>query len=186
MEYDNPYAPPMADLDSSASLTEVTDGWRDGTLLVVPKGAELPDRCLKCNAPAHGYRFKRTLYWLQPAWFILFLMSPPIYIVVYLIVRKKGKATAGLCLTHRKRRVLAILIGWLTSLAGIPTAFLAMFVPDHYRPIPLIAGVVLMVAGLSVGMIGSLVLIPKRIDKRFIWLNKVSPDLLESYPPWRA
>ena len=186
MEHDNPYAPPMADLDNSPRLAEISDGWRDGDLLVVPKGAELPDHCLKCNAPAQGYRFKRTLYWLHPTWFILFLMSPLIYILVYLIIRKKGKATAGLCVLHRKRRRRAILLGWLTSLAGIPTAFAASFVPDPYQAVPIIAGLVLLFAGVIGGMIGSQVLIPKRIDKQFIWLNKVSPDLLAEYPPWPA
>src|SRR5262249_29712640 len=35
--------------------------WRDGSLLVMQKGATLPNRCLKCNAPGDGQWVTRTL-----------------------------------------------------------------------------------------------------------------------------
>ena len=44
------------------------------------KDGEFPDRCIKCNAPAEGYRLKKTLIWHPRAWFFLILLHlfPPI------------------------------------------------------------------------------------------------------------
>jgi hypothetical protein len=36
------------------------------------------------------------------------------------------------------------------------------------------------------GALGARVLVPTRIDKNFIWLTKVSPEYLASFPDWRA
>jgi len=45
---DNPYVAPKAEvLVQDRHLDSSTDAWRDGKLLVVRKGAELTDRCLK-------------------------------------------------------------------------------------------------------------------------------------------
>lgn len=183
MDLENPYAPPMAELDNTPRLATAGDGWRDGSLLVVPKGAELPDRCLKCNAPAQGYRFVRTLSWLSPVWIIL-LLSPLLYIIVYLILRKRGRVAAGLCQRHRKLRGRAIVIGWLTAFAGIASILASGAVPNQYAGIPIVAGIVLLLAGIIGERIGSQVLVAKRINKEFIWLRNVSPDLLASYPAW--
>src|SRR5258706_76322 len=43
--------------------------WRDKKVLVLGVRAALPDRCIKCNAPAEGSRLKRTLYWHPPGWY---------------------------------------------------------------------------------------------------------------------
>ena len=72
----NPYAPPQAEIvDRNLILGEKGDLWRDGKLLLIRKGAELPDRCLKCNEPAEGYRLKRTLSWHPPGWYLLVLLN---------------------------------------------------------------------------------------------------------------
>jgi hypothetical protein len=77
---DNPYAAPKADvLVKDRHLDSSSDAWRDGKMLVVRKGAELPDRCLKCAAPARGYRFSRSLSWHKPVWALTFLISPILY-----------------------------------------------------------------------------------------------------------
>ncbi len=186
MELENPYAPPKAELHESPRQPERTDGWRDGSMLVVPKGAELPDRCLKCNAPAQGYRFVRNLSWLNPLWFVLFLMSPLIYIIVYFILRKRGRVAAGLCQRHRKLRRRAIAIGWLTELAGIAVILIPLAFSTWNPTIPVIGGIVLLLVGFVGGRIGAQVLIPKRINKEFIWLDKVSRELLAEYPAWPA
>ena len=67
-EIENPYAPPKTErLESDRLLDQPDQAWRDRKLLVVrKKGAVLPDRCLKCNAPAEGYRFTRDVSWIRP------------------------------------------------------------------------------------------------------------------------
>jgi len=186
-DFENPYAPPQSELSSKERHLERPDeGWRDGKVLVARKGAELPDRCLKCNAPADGYRFSRTLSWVRPAWLLLFLISPLLLVLVYLIVRRRAKVTVGLCEHHRRIRTRAIARGWLTALAGIATMISAAAVPDNLAPVAAIGGFCLVVAGLIGGAIGSRVLIVRRIDKHFVWLNKVSPEYLAAFADWNA
>ena len=117
---ENPYAAPKSDLVEIEHYTDGRDlAWRDGKKLVVRKGAELPDRCIKCNAPAGGYRYSRTLEWVKPIWLVTLFLGLLLFALVYLIVRKKGKITVGLCEVHRRRRTRAIAWGWLSALAGI-------------------------------------------------------------------
>ena len=52
--------------------------------------------------------------------------------------------------------------------------------------IALIAGLILFFAGLIIGSARARVLIPKRMDKHFVWLSRVSPDYLATLPDWNA
>jgi hypothetical protein len=191
---DNPYAPPQSEaMKRDRHLDYPDPAWRHGNTLVARKGAELPDRCIKCNAPAEGYRFSRNLSWHSPGWYLLIFVSLLIYILVYFLVRWQGRVTVGLCEQHRRKRKQAILWGWLSALGGIGLIVAAGTYSDTVRigaspliPIGFIGGVVLVLGGLIGGMIGSQVLVPTRIDKNFIWLKKVSPDYLAELPDWNA
>jgi hypothetical protein len=190
---DNPYAPPKSEsFNRDRHLDDPHPAWCDGNTLVARKGAELPDRCIKCNAPAGGLRFKRNIYWHSPGWFI-FIISPLIYIIVYLLVRRRAKITVGLCSYHRKKRARAIALGWLTALAGIGFYISVVILAEKRTPvisplayIGMISSFVLLLAGLLGGMIGSQVLVPIRIDKHFVRLRRVSPDYLAELPDWNA
>jgi hypothetical protein len=57
---------------------------------------------------------------------------------------------------------------------------------DSLRPIALNAGIVLLPVGMICGVVGSQVLVPRRIDKHFVWLSRVSPDYLAAFPDWNA
>ena len=59
-------------------------------------------------------------------------------------------------------------------------------VSDSLQPIALIAGGLLFFGGMIGGVTGSQVLVPRRIDKHFVWLSKVSPDYLAAFPDWSA
>lgn len=95
----NPYAPPQAALEAREGI----DCWREGKELVVPTGAELPHRCVKCNAPAVMDK-PRQFTWHSPGWYLLLFVAVLVYIIVALIVRKKVKIAIGLCEAHRQRR----------------------------------------------------------------------------------
>ena len=79
----------------------------------------MPDRCVKCKAPATGFRLKRQLHWHHPAIYILVLVSILIYVIVVLIVRKKAVLHVGLCETHRTQRKWTIAGCWLAALLGV-------------------------------------------------------------------
>ncbi len=195
MDGNNPYAPPASwDLDGDQLGKGSDDAWRDGKLLMVRKGSVLPDRCLKCNATAGGYQFKRDLSWHNPLWSLLLIASPILYVLVYFIVRRRGSVTVGLCPLHRARRSRAIAISWSTAVLGIGSIIAGLAVLESRTPIALgiapanatpfliVAGLFLLFGSLIGGMLGSRVLVPKRIDKTFIWLTNVSPEYLATFP----
>src|SRR5438105_983048 len=93
--------------------------WRSGRVLVMGQGASLPDRCVKCNAPAHGQRLVRKLYWHSPFLYLLILASILIYAIVALIVRKRARVEIGICDSARFQRRLEIALGWLLGLGGL-------------------------------------------------------------------
>lgn len=110
----NPYEAPAAEIAKEEHhLKEPGGAWRDGKLLVMRPEANLPDRCIRCNAPAGGFRFKRNLSWHPPGWYLLLFFNLIIYVIVALIVRKRAKVAVGLCARHRKKRANAIILGWL-------------------------------------------------------------------------
>jgi hypothetical protein len=192
---DNPYAAPKAEvLNKDAHLDAYHDAWRDGKALVVRREAELLDRCLKCAAPTDGYRdrFSRTVSWHRRIWFVLVFISWPLYLIAYYFVRHRTRLTVALCPLHRRKRAQAITIAWLCAIMGVGSMILAGMISDPgsgSQPlvgIAIIAGLVLLFVGIIIGAVGSQVLIPKRIDKHFVWLSRVSPDYLARLPDWNA
>ena len=193
----NPYAAPVTDLNMPRATGE-SGVWRDGPLLVMSKEAELPDRCLKCNAPALGWRLKRNLSWHPQGYFVILLISPILYIIVALIVRKTAQIYAPLCPDHRRVRRRRIALAWIFSLLGPALAIAGGAGSEGVRGIAgeqvgtvftivlVVGGVVMLVAGLVLAVLASQVALPKKIDKRFVWLQKVSPDLVASLPSWLA
>ena len=87
--------------------------------------------------------------------FVLTLSS---YIIVYSLVRRRVWLTVGLCPLHRRNRARAIVLGWLTALAGM--VFDMGKMSGFFQPIALIAGVALFLGGIIGGAVGSLVLVP--------------------------
>ena len=183
----NPYAAPKTDIaELDPHLAEEGDLWRDGHLLVMRKGTELPDRCLRCNEPAEGYRLRRTLAWHRPGWYLLIFLHIIIYIIVALCVRWTARVSAPFCPRHRSKRRRAIAVGWLGSLAGIGLiVFGVSSDPSSNNAIASGIGILLFLASLISGVVISQMVVPQRIDKNFVWLKKVSPDFLAALPEWR-
>ena len=174
----NPYAPPQSDL-SGALIGRDGGVWRDGGLLVMRKDAALPDRCVKCNAPANGRRLKRNLSWHYPAWYLLVLISPLIYIIVALCIRKTAKIHVGICKRHLSRRRIGIAAAWLL----LPVAIATFFLTTEQRAWPIILGSLLILLSPIVGLVASRVVTPKKIDDYYVWLTSVNPDYLAQLPP---
>jgi len=179
MDESNPYAPSEAmELDDRRESEPETVAWRDGELLIVRNGAFLPNRCLQCNEPAAGFRLHQTVMRAHPAVYILVLLGG----LLFFLFAKTGQLSFAICHLHRRKRMLATLKGWLIGLAGVAFIASAAFLPDNLVGILVIVGVGLIVAGGIVGAFASRVLFPARIDKHFIWLTKVSPAFLATFP----
>ncbi len=185
----NPYEAPKTDLLIPREIGEV-GVWRDGALLVMSKDAELPDRCIKCDAPAEGWRLKRKLSWHPPAYYLLILLHVVIYVIVALIIRNKATLYIPLCPEHRRKRRRSIAIAWALCLTGIGAFVTGISgqgrMQDTITPFLLAGGALTFLAGLICAIPASQTVTPKKIDKQYVWLKKVSPELLAGLPSWYA
>lgn len=157
--------------------------WRSGKRVVARTGTVFPDRCVKCNESAAGFRLKRTLYWMHPAWWLLFIVSRLILIIVYFVVRKKAVVHIGLCARHRAKRKLGIIIAW----SSVALGFLVMFGSLAYSPgWCIFAGFMVMLAGGITGGVMAHTVRATKVDKQFVWLAGVHRDIVASLPEWRG
>lgn len=153
---------------------------REGNKLVVPHGAQLPDRCVKCNAPAQGFRLRRRLTWLHPAYLLLLFTGVVFYAIASAMASKSAEIQIGVCPKHRRQRLRAIVGGWTLGLCG------AVLMP--LLAISLQAGWIALVGlGMAlVGMVGGIVVArlvrPSRIDDNQAWLSGVDREYLNELP----
>jgi hypothetical protein len=161
----NPYAAPKAALEARASGKY----WRDGKVAVLTLGVALPPRCVKCNEAALQPMKPRKLYWHHSGWYLLILLNIVIYAIVAMIVRKKAEVTYGVCAKHRSRRRMFIAIGW----GGLVLGVLALALDP-------LAGIVIAVAAVLTGLIGSRLAYPTRITKEEVRLGGCGEAFLAS------
>ena len=148
-------------------------------LAVAPMNAPWPDRCVKCNAPAEGYRLKQALYW-HPAWvYLLILPGVLIYAIVALVIRKSYVGHVGLCPTHRARRRWLLGGGAFVAISSAASCT-AGFAGDPAAAVGL--GVLGVIAGMVMAQVGSYVVRPKKITDAYAWL-KCGKAFTASLPP---
>jgi len=160
--------------------------WRQGNALVMHKAAPLPDICLKSNGKATR-RLPRSLSWHHPAIFILVVISPLIYIIVALILRKT--ATIQLPLTDEwyARRRWRMLVAWLIFFACVALFVLGCMLVEHNDAAGfLLAGSIFGSLGAAIyGLMACRLVSPQRITDQYIWLKGVHPDFLNRLEVWQ-
>jgi hypothetical protein len=152
--------------------------WRSEKFLVLRKDTALPPRCVKCNAPQHGNRIKRRLFWHPPAIYVL-LCAIVVYAIVATIIGKHAVIEVPLCVDHRRSRMRDLLITWFLiflCLAAFGYAIVASSVPFAFVGLGLLFAAAIF-GGLRTTMVG-----PKRIDDHFVWLKGVAPEYLAPFP----
>jgi len=155
--------------------------WQDGLALITSKAIILPDRCVKCNAPANGYRLKRNLSWHDPLFYLIVLASPLIYVIVAMIVRKRARVDIGLCESHKQNRSIALFVAWFLFLAGVAAIVLAF--ASESGMIGLV-GILLVIAAAIYGSLGPRMIYASKIDERFAWIKGVNREYLSQFPQW--
>jgi len=171
----NPYAPPAA-ASHAAPLTTTGELFRDGNLLVARDGAPFPDRCVRCNEPAEGYRLKRTYYWHPPGWYLVIFAGVLIYAIAAVIVRKKATFAVSLCQRHRRRRVLLVALG-----IGIPVLALAAWIATGTDAMGWVLAIAIPV-GVVLAVAGTQLMSPKRIEDGYAYLKGAHPEFLARLP----
>lgn len=174
----NPYAPPVASHAIPSMVVGAgSEVFRDGDLIVARDGAPFPDRCVRCNQAARGYRLKKTFYWHPPSWYLLILLSILIYAIVAMVVRKKASFELALCPQHRKRRRRLIGIG-----LSLPVLMLLVVILSEGESTSVLLMMMGVFVGLVIAIVGAQILSPKKIEDGYAYLKGARPQFLASLP----
>ncbi|MDB6023557.1 MAG: hypothetical protein JWQ04_3414 [Pedosphaera sp.] len=158
--------------------------WRMNKQLVTISETPFPDRCVKCNAPANGFRLKRVLYWQHPAYYLLLLCNLLVLLVVVLIVRKKAVLHVGLCGLHRAQRKQTILIGWLGALGGLTVGLGAFAFSSTWAAVFGVTGFLVFIASAIYGALKGPMVSAAKVTKENVWLKGVHRDFMANLPEW--
>ena len=156
--------------------------WQKGSTLVFNKNAVLPYRCVKCNGPADSW-LKRKLSWHHPALYFLIFAGLLVYVIIAAILSKRATVDIGLCNDHRSKRRSGIILGLLMLIAGIFVAIIGF--ASEYTIVGIV-GLVLVPVGIVWMIVAARLVVVKKIDDRFVWLNGINRDYLAALPsyPW--
>lgn len=155
--------------------------WRTKDQLVTSSGAPFPDRCVRCNAPANGYRLKRQLFWHPPSYYLLILIGLLIYAIVVLCIRHKAVLHVGLCEQHRVRRKWGIAGCWIGAVGGLGLIIAGAVGDTGFLIWP---GILIFLAGVIYGIITGVRVSPVKMTKETVWLRGVNKDFLAELPEW--
>lgn len=157
--------------------------WRDGNLLVVEKGAELPPRCARCGRDAPPPYVTYTARWSLAASQV---RTTKASVLLFLISHRKRRVTFGLCARHKLLRRFAIALGWAFLAFGVTTFVIVFgFMRFPYPP----AGIYVIIAAAVLGILSpfwlfaaTAVLEATYIDRRLARFKGASPRFLEGLP----
>jgi hypothetical protein len=158
---------------------------RQGSKLFIPaplpgQAVELPPICVRCGVQANGKPVKKTFSWHHPALYIL-LLSPIIYAIVAVIVRKSMKVNVPLCNQHAQRRKTAIIFAWLIPVIGVADCFiLPQFKVDP--GVVVLIFIASLVAGLVIWAVAGNPIRPTLIDKYHGEFSGFCETFLQQFP----
>jgi hypothetical protein len=155
--------------------------WRAEKRLVTRSETSFPDRCIKCNAPANGFRLKRVVYWQHPAYYLLLLCNLLVLLIVVLIVRKKAVLHIGLCETHRAQRKQGMIIGWSSLLGSVVLLIVSANINSGWTAL---AGVLVLLVGGIYGAIRARTITAVKMTKENVWVTGCHRDFLAELPEW--
>jgi hypothetical protein len=138
-----------AEFPDSESLLLSPRPYAVGRKLVVPRDSVLPGQCVKCtNSPVEPW-LRKTFSWHHPAIYIL-IISPILYVIVALIVRKRVKLAVPLCEPHRSIRRKRLWTAAVLLLGCIPVPVcLAVYInSDAAAVVTIWLGIAMFIVGL--------------------------------------
>ncbi len=154
--------------------------WREGSTLVMSKDASLPDYCVKCDAPADGFRLKRNFSWHHPALFLVVLVATLVYLILAMVLRKRATVYLGLCREHYEKRRTFLIAGFVILAVSFALIFGA--IASDYPAFALLGLVGILASAIWLTFVARVVTV-KKIDDRFVWLTGINENYLSRFPP---
>ena len=150
---------------------------RDGNLIVIPAGASLPARCIKCNAPAQMGKPQR-FFWHDPKWDPLISINFIVHILMAAALQESTKVAIGLCDRHRRSCINHISLAILGL--GIATLVAALFVEESLL-VGSMAGFMWLIAAI-VGSFARHILTAEHVSQSEARLKGAGAAFLDSLP----
>lgn len=162
----NPYAPPKSDWVHAPNPadTSARQWWLEGDVLVVLRNGSLPsDLCIKTGQPTTEPPAKHKVQWVHPL-VAISVLSPIIFIILFLIFRKQGELSYAMSPEFIQRRKTGL---WLMLAPIVP--FVIAVVANS--PVAGAATIVIFLVCLVVGIVFRTPFQIKKIDKERIYLK---------------
>jgi hypothetical protein len=161
------------------SVGQFVGYWREGDRLVMDRNAVLPDRCVRCDQPAEGYRRTVKVSYAPGSARLLFGE-------IALLWTKRATVAVGLCERHRPRRGRAITPA-LIALAGV---FGLLAIPSFVTAIPAGLGAGVILGFVAIFVVAAFVALARafgggsvratKITDSHVWLKGAGTPFLES------
>lgn len=194
---ENAYRAPQANILPNLSPPTAPHGaWRDGPYLVVHKSfRDYPDRCIVCNAP-QAAKARVAVRWIRAPIVLIAVglaISPPIALIVFAAL-PTATVWPRVCGAHRRSEAWSRRMTWILALLGIllvvASLFTVMMAGDADLTIEpvLIATMLFAIAvivfwvTIAYGVLRPRLLSAFKIDRQFVWLDKVSQEYLQHFP----
>jgi uncharacterized membrane protein YtjA (UPF0391 family) len=158
----------------------------DGKRIVIPvEGGRLPLRCVKTNGPVTEAELKtKKLYWATPWIAVTILLSLLVYIVLYLIMRKKVLVDIPISAAGRGMVRKHAAIAWVLGLGGIAVGAVGLAHIDRNGWMLVVGGLVMFLVGLVYGGYRGVALRVTKINNGEAWLAGACPEFLALLPPY--
>ncbi len=163
---------PLVDVPEA---TPAGDGlWRNSDLLVMSREAELPRRCMKCNAPDGVALQVLDLSHVGKYNFVFLLLGFIFYRTYSVPVTLCSRHHLSGQGTTKKVSLLLLVMGALAFAYGSSTS----------APVAMFGGVVIVVVALVLLVSGSDSFAIARRDESHVWLKGVDAQYLAALPQW--
>jgi hypothetical protein len=164
----NPYAVPASPLVLPPSLTSARI---EGAKLAIPKDWQSPPVCLLSGDIQDLTPLRRArLTWMNPGFLLFIFLSPILFVLIALLVQKKGKIYYHLSAAQAAQRKQRLQTNW-TLFASAVLAFVAAYIWSSIAAGA--AGVVLLLLCLILAVTWCRLLKVAKIDKTTIWLTGI-------------
>jgi hypothetical protein len=165
-------------LQQPYNLNYTKNVWRDGSLLIMTKETILPNRCIKCNAPAIKL-LRRTVEWYPRYVIVVFLLIRIVGLILYFCTRKRVTVYIGICEGHVNKRRFGVLAGFVIMLIGF-VAFFSAMVNENFPVVFL--GLLSILAGIIFMVMSWRTITAKKIEEPYVWVKGVHKDFLDTLP----